>query len=382
MRRTNPLRALPGFPVAVAALSVACATLGTQSTGGVNLPTSDVGPFRKLGAKEVLNVAPYVLDGLTDAPYEQPAVLPLSADPASMEVAMYVDATVKTGGVTHGAIVRTHADDGVSFYGTALDDPNVPELVLDASEPWEEGSVHSPGVLRAAGGQVYLYYAAGGGIGLATSTDGLAFTKKSAPVLVPDPSVAWETTLPTEPSVAVFPDGSWHMLYAAGVSIGEATSADGLTWTRVDGDPSTPSLDPVLSPSPPASAAAIDAGTAPFDTGQVADPCLLPRVDPAGALQVRVLYTGYATPPGPAVQASAIGFAARYGDAGALAKSGSPVYSVGKHEAAPALFEWSEGSLLYVHEDSSITPVYPAIAGAVFPVTLTLPHPSGYASSP
>ena len=172
------------------------------------------------------------------------------------------------------------------------------------------------------------------------------------------------------------------MLYAAGVSIGEATSADGITWSRVDGDPSTPALDPVLSPAPPGSPDAVDAGEAPFDTGQVSDPCLLPRVDPAGNTQVRVLYTGYAAAPGAAVRASAIGFAARYGDAGSLVRSGSPVYSVGEHEAAPALFEWSEGSLLYVHQDSVGTPTYSAIAAGVFPVTLALPHPSGYATSP
>jgi hypothetical protein len=171
------------------------------------------------------------------------------------------------------------------------------------------------------------------------------------------------------------------MLYAAGVSIGEATSRDGLTWTRVDGDPSTPVMDPILSPSPAVSPAAVDAGDAPFDMGQVADPCLLPRVDPAGKLQVRVLYTGYEEAPGPSGRASAVGFAARYGESGTLERSGGPVYAVGKHEGGPALFEWSEGALLYVNEDSP-TPVYPEIAAAVAPVQLVLGAPSGYASSP
>ena len=100
------------------------------------------------------------------------------------------------------------------------------------------------------GARIALYYAAAGGIGVAVSEDGVSFTKNQAPVLAPDVSVRWETTSPTAPSVALFPDGTWHMLYAAGVSIGEATSADGYAWTRVDGDPATTELDPVLEPSP------------------------------------------------------------------------------------------------------------------------------------
>jgi hypothetical protein len=189
-----------------------------------------------------------------------------------------------------------------------------------------------------------------------------------------DAAAGWETTAPTAPSVAVFPDGSWHMLYAAGVSIGEAVSSDGYVWQRVGA--------PVFSPSPSASAAAIDAGEAPFDTGQVADPCLLPRVDPAGKLQVRVLYTGYDAASGSPVRASAIGFAARYGESGPLVRSGSPVYKVGKHEAAPALFEWSEGALLMVQEDSTGSAPVAAIAAAVAPVTLVLSHPTAYATGP
>src|ERR1700723_1775357 len=112
---------------AVAVLSAACATLGTEGAGEPNLPTSDVGPFRKLGTKEVLGVAPYVLDGLSVAPYEEPAILSLDSNPASMEVALYVDKTVNVNGVSHGVIVRTRAEDGVSFYGTSLDAPAVPE---------------------------------------------------------------------------------------------------------------------------------------------------------------------------------------------------------------------------------------------------------------
>ena len=257
--------------------------------------------------------------------------------------------------------------------------------MLDQSEPWEGGSVHSPSVLRA-GSSIYLYYAAAEGIGRAVSSDGVAFTKDTSPVLAPDPSVAWETTPPTQPSVAIFPDGSWHMFYAAGVSIGEATSSDGVTWTRADGDP----IDPG-DRSGPSGRAPFDAEHArarrspPFDIGQVTDPCLLPRryrrredasAGPGALHRVRGPTGGRVPPERDRLRRALRRLGAAPG------RNGSPVYAVGKHEAAPALFEWSEGALLYVHQDSSITPPYPAIAAAVAPVTLVLPYPSGYAGSP
>ena len=58
------------------------------------------------------------------------------------------------------------------------------------------------------------------------------------------------------------------------------------------------------------------------------------------------------------------------------------MYAVGKHEAAPALFEWTGGALLYVHQDSKSTPPYPEIAAAVGPEGVTLAAPTGYATSP
>ena len=36
--------------------------------------------------------------------------------------------------------------------------------------------------------------------------------------------------------------------------------------------------------------------------------------------------------------------------AGGLRRQASPVYSVGKHEAAPALFSWEGGAMLYAHQ--------------------------------
>jgi|GEM_PF-935799 len=355
-----------------------CATLASAGHGDENLPSSGVGPFRPLTDTELshANVPPYVFSD-TAALYREPSVLPLSSDPGAMAVALYVVAHV--GG--HDAIVRTHADDARSFYGGSADNQDtshprhVPPVVLKADQPWEGTDLSGPSAL-SVGGQVWLYYAAAGGIGLAQSSDGATFTKLSQPVLAP--GSGWESTPPRAPSVAVFPDGSWHMLYAAGDSIGEATSDDGKTWTRVG--------DPVLAPTPAVDPSTLPPGVQPpFDEGQVGDPLLLPRTTIAGRLQVRVLYTGWNAPPGTASRQSAIGLAGRYGDAGPLSRQSAPVYTVALHEAAPALFEWSGGSLLYVQEDdTSISPTTPftSIAAAFAPVAGTLPPAAPFPDGP
>ncbi|MEO6419733.1 MAG: hypothetical protein ABIP39_10020, partial [Polyangiaceae bacterium] len=178
--------------------------------------------------------------------------------------------------------------------------------------------------------------------------------------------------------------GRFRMLFSWGASIAEAASADGLTWTRLDADPSTPELDPVFGPSAPVAPESLAPGEKPpFDPGQVTDPVLLPRMTSAGRLQIRVLYTGYDSPPGKPARASAIGFAARYGDAGPLVRNPLPVLSLGKHERGPAFFEWDGGTMLYVAVDQvDGTNVYPAIIAAFAPPTLTLGMPSSFADSP
>jgi hypothetical protein len=167
------------------------------------------------------------------------------------------------------------------------------------------------------------------------------------------------------------------MLYGAGGFLGEAESKDGLTFTRIDADPATPAIDPVFGPSvAPTSLAPGD--KPPFDTARVDDPCLVPRLTPAGRLHVRVLYTGTDD-----AGTTSIGFAARFGDAGRFVRQAQPVYAVGKKEEGPALFEWSQGSLLYVGQDRALSSThYSAIAAAYAPASLRLPAAVAYADGP
>ncbi len=361
---------------------LSCGTLGTPGGEPAGLPSSGMGPFRVLQAGELTPKAlvPYVFSNQT-ANYREPSIVGTSSDPASTEVWMYTVGHV--GGVV--VRVRTRADGARSGYGDVADTstgaPPVPPVVLQADQPWEGGATGNLGGPSAlmVDGQLWLYYAAAGGIGLAQSSDGLTFTKQSTPVLVPDATASWETTTPHAPSVAVFPDGTWHMMYGAGVSIGEATSPDGLTWTRVDGNP-------IFVPSPTVDPSTLPPGVVPpFDEGQVDDPMLAPQTTIDGRLQVRVLYTGYGAPPGTKGRASAIGFAARYGDSGSLSSQPDPVYTASLHENAPAFFEWSGGSLVYVSEDNtslSTSMPFPAIAAGYAPATNTLPPPAPFPTAP
>ncbi len=119
----------------------------------------------------------------------------------------------------------------------------------------------------------------------------------------------WESTEVHAPTVFTLPDGRIRMFYASGVSIGEAESIDGVHFTRVDPDPSTPAIEPVLGPAPPAPPGSLLPNEKPpFDTASVSDPCASIRFTSADRHQVRVLYTG-----GDAAGVTAIGFAGRFG---------------------------------------------------------------------
>jgi len=362
--------------------TIACGTLASPGSGDLDLPTADVGPFSPLTQAEVAagDIPPFVFLGQS-AQYREPSAIAASADTSGPGVILYAVATTSSGNV----IVCTRADDGVSFYGDTVDQQNHPgdrpPVVLRASQPWEGADLSGPSALRV-GSEVRLYYAAAGGIGLARSTDGgLTFQAQPQPVLAQDRSAGWEFTPPRAPTVAQLPDGTFDMLYAAGDAIGEAVSPDGVTgWQRVAPDPvlvASDYVDPSTLPTgvPP-----------PFDEGAVDDPLLVPSVDVAGRLVVRVLYTGYSAPIGAASRVSAIGVAARYGTSGAFTKQSSPVYSVQSGEAAPALLQFGGGqALLYVQQlNSTLDMAHPflAIAAAYAPPAGMSGAPGAFPTSP
>jgi hypothetical protein len=259
------------------------------------------------------------------------------------------------------AIVRFHALDGRTF-------DRRPITVLEPGAAWEGGTVGQPAAVRA-GGEVRLYYAGKGGIGLARSRDGATFTRAPGPVLGPVAGT-WEGgAVPASPTVVVLPDGSQRMFYevarpGGASAIGEARSDDGLAWTRV-GD------GPALAPSAPPA----DGADEPYDDAAVGSPFAMTAVTGEGRAVVRVYY-GARDRQGNGV----IGLAARYGDDGPLDRATAPVFGAGGTLAPrePCVLATPDFTLLFATERAGKGALegYPAVAAGVAPATVTLPPPN------
>ena len=110
-----------------------------------------------------------------------------------------------------------------------------------SSSGWDSYLVGSPSV--AMSGSTYLMYYEGvntttdaHAIGVATSTDGVNWTKSSAPV-VQAASGAWDATEVRYPAV-INNNGSFLMIFqgtGTGTALGLATSTDGMHWTQHSG---------------------------------------------------------------------------------------------------------------------------------------------------
>ena len=139
---------------------------------------------------------------------------------------------------SHFSIGRATSKDGInwSMYPTAVLSPT--------PGTWDENWVQVPAVIRE-NGQYKMWYSSYRNIppvnpysiGYATSPDGIHWTKYSGnPVLGPG-TAAWEAGGPYSCAVMSFP-GGYKMWYGGDdstdshMSIGYATSVDGITWRR------------------------------------------------------------------------------------------------------------------------------------------------------
>ncbi|MEJ2636553.1 MAG: T9SS type A sorting domain-containing protein [Calditrichia bacterium] len=122
-----------------------------------------------------------------------------------------------------------------------------------------------------------MWYQGDNSFGLATSPDGIAWTKDhlNNPILEPGPPGSWDEIAVNQASV-VLKDTVWHLWYS-GVDeaydnrIGHATSPDGILWTK-------DTLNPVL-----------DIGTVnPWDSSEVLHPYVICEND-----TFRMWYNGY-----------------------------------------------------------------------------------------
>ena len=116
-----------------------------------------------------------------------------------------------------------------------------PVMTADAGT-WEESNIQSQIVLREDG-QYKMWYAGWrgsdpGGIGYATSPDGIHWTKFNDNPILDIGDSAWDAGGPASLCVLPVPGGGYKMWYAAydagfdSTAIGYATSADGINWQR------------------------------------------------------------------------------------------------------------------------------------------------------
>jgi len=113
---------------------------------------------------------------------------------------------------------------------------------VDVDPAWDDNSVAGPSVVDV-NGTYYMYYHSDAGIGsdpkigLATSADGVNWSKDANNPILEGDAGEWDAGGVSNPSV-IYDGSSYHMWYigSAGLgsadSIGYATSADGVAWTK------------------------------------------------------------------------------------------------------------------------------------------------------
>jgi hypothetical protein len=196
---------------------------------------SGAGPFTPLAPDPAYKIdAPVVLlDNRDDL--DDPFVIALGD-----LLGLWFTATPRGGGPT----TILHSD-AYSLEEGFLD----PIAAVSADEPWEDGQVSGPSVLM--GSPWLLLYNAAGAIGVATSTDGHLWDKIHGTTLTPNG--AEEGTALGPPAAVRLGDRVRVYYSASGAIYAADTDAEGLLagripiWTRLDGDPSTPERDPMLT---------------------------------------------------------------------------------------------------------------------------------------
>jgi hypothetical protein len=355
-----------GATVAGAMLS-ACATLADTGGGDSNMPNASAGPFREIEVVELGNsrTAPYGLKDNDEFPHDM-TVVHADAELSSLEVWGYVTQTVFAEDVEPDPLARPTeiaryvALDGRSFARQFTS-------VLMPSEAWEGDVLRAPSALRV-GGEVWLYYAAAGGIGLAKSADGVSFARVGdGPVL--SPADGWErSAVPTSPAVVLLPDGNFHMFYVVARSpdvsdIGEARSTDGVSWQRVGQGPALSPQGPSPNPVYPLP-----------DALSVGGPC---AVISNSSLERDVEWLYYAGTNDNGKRTIAL--AARYDFDGPFSRATSPVFGSADDldPREPWVMRFADFTLLYATQRAGSTSAldFPAVAVGVAPADLTLPAP-------
>jgi hypothetical protein len=327
--------------------STACATLAGEGRGDVDLPNTLTGPFRALKRGQqcdgdvctgVNELPSGTSNGIIKYPGNPPARSPSALVRGELHVILYAGRGLE--GQPIDRIVRMESRDARTF-----DDA---KDVMTADAMFEGGLMTDPAALDVPGA-VWIYYTVPTGIARAVSTDGsigASFAKDGKTIALNGAPEAWETDPPRAPSVVRRADGSFHLFYASGKSIGEATSTDGVNFTR---------MGLAVGPSVPVDPKTLPEGVRPpFDDDSVDDPSIQRVISAAGRVHYQLHYTGR-----DARGASSIGFAGRFGDVGKFEKREGFVFG-GKlfgdpdgnsHANAPTIARFGTFALIFANVD-------------------------------
>jgi len=161
-------------------------------------------------------------------------------DPNASEYKMYYNGSGLDG---RWAIGLATSPDGLTWTKY----PGNPIMAGD-NQTWEGDSVLEPFVRVEGPGNYKMWYGNDTSVGYATSTDGLTWTKQAGPIFEPNPNPgAWDSWSVRAPSVVK--PGAVYVMYYTGSDgsgvwwMGFATSSNGINWTRHG--------DPVLAPGDP-----------------------------------------------------------------------------------------------------------------------------------
>ena len=159
----------------LALLLAACGATGDMASPSTYVPSAGAGPFTKLAADPSLSInAPFVLRA-PGADLGEPSVIANGS-----KLTLWVSVTRTTSSGMMSDIERATADSALTDGFGAL------TPVLAADQPWEMGALRSPSIVAPSksGEPWLLFYAAGGAIGYARSTDGVTFTKVAGPQFI------------------------------------------------------------------------------------------------------------------------------------------------------------------------------------------------------
>lgn len=312
---------------ALALFLAGCGVPGDSGGGASHLPVSGSGPFAPLQPDPSL--------GNINPPF---VLIESTADLDDAWVVGYGDQLALWVTARRSNVTQIEHADSLSLEQGFL--PLTQAIFPD--QAWEAGAVAGaslvPGDPVVAHATWIMFYEGGGAIGWATApaiTLGHKWTKAPGPALVANGAEEGSTL--ASPAVVRIGDRvrvyylASGAIWAADAPYDDVVAARAATWTRLDGDPSTPARDPMLSV--PSWALALGRFTA------------RAAATPTGRLRHDLYFTATTAPTPMQPTVSTCGFASSFsGDQ--FVSAPTPILPLTRETHAPAETPYRDGALL------------------------------------